>query len=445
MKININKSSICKIAAEIVEKLHSAGYSAYFVGGAVRDMLLGRTPKDIDIVSSATPAETAEIFPDIMEVGAAFGVMLVREQGISFEVSTYREERNYMDGRRPEHVKYTDDPKIDVSRRDFTVNGLLCDPETGEVFDYVDGIKDLRQGVIRTIGNAETRFSEDYLRMLRAVRFAARLGFELEADTLHAIQKLAPETVKLSAERIQQELTLIFTGENPDTALETLHETGLLKALLPEVEAMRGVAQPPQYHPEGDVFEHTKLMLKAMALPDELIAWSVLLHDVAKPLTYFVDETGRERFFGHEQLGAKMAKEIMSRLRFSRQAIDRVSRAVKNHMRFASVLQMRKDKVKRLIADDNFPLELELHRLDCMSSHALMDVFTFLLDKIVEQSGEVKLPPPLLTGKDLIDMGLKPGPKFKKILKKVSDLQLKNRLKTSEAAIAYVKDKFLNS
>ena len=442
MKININNSSICEIAAEIVKKLHSAGHSAYFVGGAVRDMLLGKTPKDIDIVSSATPAETVEIFPDTMEVGAAFGVMLVREQGISFEVSTYREERNYMDGRHPEHVKYSKDPEIDVSRRDFTVNGLLYNPETGEVFDYVDGIKDLEQGVIRTIGNAETRFGEDYLRMLRAVRFASRFGFTLESDTLQAIQKLAPETVKLSAERIQQELTMIFTGESPDLALDMLHDTGLLAVLLPEVEAMRGVTQPPQYHPEGDVYEHTRLMLKAMALPNELIAWSVLLHDVAKPQTYFVDETGRERFFGHEQKGAIMAKDIMSRLRFSKQAIDRVSHAVKNHMRFASVLQMRKDKVRRLLADDNFPLELELHRLDCISSHALLDVFTFLLDKIVEQDGEVKLPPPLLTGKDLIDLGFKPGPKFKKILEKVSDLQLKNKLKTKESAIACVKQKF---
>jgi poly(A) polymerase len=441
MKINVNNSSICKIAAEIVKKLHSSGHSAYFVGGAVRDMILGKTPKDIDIVSSATPAETVEIFPDTMEVGAAFGVMLVREQGVSFEVSTYREERNYMDGRRPEHVKYTKDPKIDVSRRDFTVNGLLCNPETGEVFDYVDGIKDLRQGIIRTIGDAEIRFGEDYLRMLRAVRFAIRLGFELEADTLKGIQKLAPETIKLSAERIQQELTMIFTGETPDLALDMLHDTGLLAALLPEIEAMRGVTQPPQYHPEGDVYEHTRLMLKAMALPNELIAWSVLLHDVAKPKTYFVDETGRERFFGHEQQGAQMAKEIMLRLRFSNQAIDRVSRAVKNHMRFASVLEMRKDKVKRLIADDNFPLELELHRLDCMSSHALMDIFTFLLDKIIEQSGEVELPPPLLTGKDLIELGFNPSPKFKKILKKVSDLQLKNKLKTKEAALGYVKQK----
>lgn len=442
MKININNSSICEIATKIVKKLHSAGHSAYFVGGAVRDMILGKPPKDIDIVSSATPSETADIFSDTLEVGAAFGVMLVREQGISFEVSTYREERNYMDGRRPEHVKYSKDPRIDVSRRDFTVNGLLCDPETGEVFDYVNGIKDLQRGVIRTIGEAETRFAEDYLRMLRAVRFATRLGFELETGTLHAIQKLAPETVKLSAERIQQELTLIFTGETPDMALDMLHDTGLLAALLPEVEAMRGVTQPPQYHPEGDVYEHTRLMLKAMALPNELLAWSVLLHDVAKPQTYFVDETGRERFFGHEHQGAEMARNIMTRLRFSNQAADRISRAVKNHMRFASVLQMRKDKVKRLIADDNFPLELELHRLDCMSSHALMDVFTFLLDKIIEQSGEVELPPPLITGKDLIDLGLKPSPKFKKILKKVSDLQLKNKLKTKEAAIGYVKNKF---
>jgi poly(A) polymerase len=442
MKININKSGVCKIAAEIVKKLHSAGHSAYFVGGAVRDMLLGKTPKDIDIVSSATPDETAKLFPDTMTVGAAFGVMLVREQGVSFEVSTYREERNYMDGRRPQHVKYSKDPEIDVSRRDFTVNGLLCDPESGEVFDYVSGVRDLEQGVIRAIGDAETRFSEDYLRMLRAVRFAARMGFELETDTMRAIQKLAPETVKLSAERVQQELTMIFTGENPDLALDMLHETGLLAVLLPEIEAMRGVAQPPQYHPEGDVYEHTRLMLKAMALPNELIAWSVLLHDVAKPPTYFVDETGRIRFFGHEQRGARMAKKIMSRLRFSKNAIDRVSRAVKNHMRFASVLKMRKDKVRRLLADDNFPLELELHRLDCISSHALLDVFTFLLDKIVEQSGEVKLPPPLLNGRDLIDLGFKPGPKFKKILDKVSDLQLKNNLKTKEEAIAFVKQKF---
>ena len=442
MKININKSGICKIAAEIVKKLHSAGHSAYFVGGAVRDMLLGKAPKDIDIVSSATPPETAKLFPDTMEVGAAFGVMLVREQGLNFEVSTYREERNYMDGRRPQHVKYSKDPKIDVSRRDFTINGLLCNPESGEVFDYVGGVKDLEHGIIRTIGDAETRFGEDYLRMLRAVRFAARLGFELEADTLMAIQKLAPETVKLSAERIRQELTMIFTGENPALALDMLHDTGLLAVLLPEIEAMRGVAQPPQFHPEGDVYEHTRLMLKAMALPNELIAWSVLMHDVAKPLTHFIDETGRIRFFGHEQKGARMAKKIMSRLRFSKNSIDRVSRAVKNHMRFASVLKMRKDKVRRLLADDNFPLELELHRLDCISSHALMDVFTFLLDKIVEQSGEVQLPPPLLTGRDLIDLGFKPGPKFKKILDRVSDLQLKNNLKTKEEAIAFVKQKF---
>ena len=442
MKINTNKSGICKIAAEIVKKLHSAGHSAYFVGGAVRDMLLGKAPKDIDIVSSATPPETAKLFSDTMEVGAAFGVMLVREQGLSFEVSTYREERNYMDGRRPQHVKYSKDPKIDVSRRDFTINGLLCNPESGEVFDYVGGVKDLEHGIIRTIGDAETRFGEDYLRMLRAVRFAARLGFELEADTLMAIQKLAPETVKLSAERIRQELTMIFTGENPALALDMLHDTGLLAVLLPEIEAMRRVAQPPQFHPEGDVYEHTKLMLKAMALPNELIAWSVLMHDVAKPLTHFIDETGRIRFFGHEQKGARMAKKIMSRLRFSKNAIDRVSRAVKNHMRFASVLKMRKDKVRRLLADDNFPLELELHRLDCISSHALMDVFTFLLDKIVEQSGEVQLPPPLLTGRDLIELGFKPGPKFKKILDRVSDLQLKNNLKTKEEAIAFVKQKF---
>lgn len=442
MKININDVSICKIASEVVKKLRSAGHSAYFVGGAVRDMLLDKTPKDIDIVSSATPEETAKIFSDTNAIGAAFGVMLVREQGMSFEVATCREERNYLDGRHPELVKYTDDPEIDVMRRDFTVNGLLCDPENGKILDYVGGVKDLQQGILRTIGNAKERFGEDYLRMLRAIRFATRLDLEIEDKTLKAIKNLAPETAKLSAERVQQELTMIFTGKAPDKALELLHKSGLLAVLLPEVEAMHGVSQPPEYHPEGDVFEHTKLMLKAMALPSDLLAWSVLLHDVAKPLTHFVEEGGRIRFFGHEQRGAEMSKKIMTRLKFSKQAIEKVSKAVKNHMRFASVKQMRKDKVKRLIADDNFILELELHRLDCISSHALMDVFNFLLDTIIEQLGEVELPKALLTGKDLIAMGFKPGPKFKKILEKVSDMQLKNKLKSSKAAKSYVKEKY---
>jgi poly(A) polymerase len=442
MKINIINNSICKIAAKIVEKLHNGGFSAYFVGGAVRDMLLGKAPKDIDIVTSATPAQVAEIFPDTQEVGAAFGVILVKEAGECFEVATYREERNYMDGRRPEYVKYAQNPETDVLRRDFTVNGLLCDPENGELLDFVDGVQDLKQGVLRTIGEPEVRFSEDYLRMLRAVRFSMRLGLKMHSATFSAIKKLAHFTKKLSPERVKNELTLIFTGENPDKALDMLSECGLLKVLLPEIEAMKGVTQPPQFHPEGDVFEHTRLMLKSMVLPDELLAWSVILHDVAKPLTYFVDENGRERFFGHEHQGAKMSVEIMSRLRFSNQAIDRISRAVKNHMRFASVLKMRNDKVRRLIADDNFALELELHRLDCISSHALLDVFNFLLDKIIEQSGEVKLPPPLLTGRDLIKLGYNPGPDFKNILDNVRDMQLTNRLRTTEAAIGYVKAKF---
>jgi poly(A) polymerase len=443
MKININNAAICKNAAEIVKKLHTAGHSAYFVGGAVRDLLSGKTPKDIDIVTSALPVETAELFPGAQEVGAAFGVILVKEQGSYFELATCREERNYLDGRRPELVKYTDDPEIDVKRRDFTVNGLLFDPESGEILDYVGGIKDLQRGVLRAIGKAEERFEEDYLRMLRAVRFAARLDFKLESSTLRAIQRSASRAAELSPERIRQELTMIFTGPNPDIALVLLHETGLLAVLLPEIEAMRGVSQPPQFHPEGDVFEHTREMLKAMALPDELLAWSVILHDVAKPQTYFVDETGRERFFGHDIEGTRLSRKIMYRLRFSNQAVDRISRAVRNHMRFASVLKMRKDKVRRLIADDNFALELELHRLDCISSHAQMDVFNFLLDKVIEQAGEVELPPPLLTGRDLIKMGLKPGPQFKKILQKVSDMQLTNRLKTPAAARGFVKAKYL--
>lgn len=442
MKINISKDVVSENALQIVKKLHSSGYSAYFVGGAVRDMLLGKTPVDIDIVTSATPSQAASIFPDTMTVGASFGVTLVRHGGISYEVATFREERNYMDGRRPEEVKYTDDPKLDVKRRDFTINGMLYNPETQEILDYVGGIEDLRRGVVRTIGNPAERFAEDCLRMLRAVRFTARLGFKIADSTFEAIRKLASGAAKLSAERIQQELTLIFTGPAPDKGLDLLDTTGLLEVLLPEVYAMHGVKQPPQYHPEGDVYEHTRLMLKSMALPDELLAWSVVLHDVAKPQTFFVDETGRERFFGHEHEGAKMVEDIMTRLRFSNRAIDRVSLAVKNHMRIAHAPEMREEKVRRLLADNNFALEIELHRLDCISSHAKMDVFNFLLDKVIKQSGKIKLPPPLLTGKDLIEMGYKPGPLFKKILEQVSDLQLKNSLKTSEAARAFVRDKF---
>ncbi|MDD5699414.1 MAG: CCA tRNA nucleotidyltransferase [Victivallaceae bacterium] len=444
MKINVNGSAVTEIATEIVKKLHDAGHSAYFVGGAVRDLLCGQMPQDVDIVTSATPAETAAVFPDTAAVGAVFGVMLVKEQGRCFEVATYREERRYLDGRHPELVKYTDNPETDVKRRDFTVNGLLCNPETGEILDYVNGMADLNRGVLRTIGRAETRFGEDYLRMLRAVRFAVRLGFELHPAARRAIRKLAPKAAQLAAERIRQELTLMFTGEAPGRALEMLHATGLLAVLLPEIEALRGVSQPPQFHPEGDVFEHTRLMLKSMALADESLAWSVLLHDVGKVPAYFVDESGREHFFGHDLYGAQMAEEIMQRLRFSNHAIDRVTRAVRNHMRFASIPQMREAKLKRLLADDNFPLELELHRLDCQSSHALLDVFTFVLDRIIDQAGEVKLPPPLLTGLDLINLGLQPGPEFKTILEAVRDLQLTSRLKTSEAAAGYVRDQFIN-
>ena len=291
-------------------------------------MLLGKAPKDIDIVTSATPVQTAEIFSDTQMVGAAFGVVLVKENGYAFEVATFREERNYLDGRRPEHVKYTENPEIDVKRRDFTVNGLLCNPENGEVLDFIGGVEDLNRGILRTIGDAEERFNEDYLRMLRAVRFAVRLGFEMEESTLNAIRKLAPKTAEIAAERVQHELTLIFTGERPHVAFDLLYDSGLMEVLLPEVAAMKGVTQPPEFHPEGDVFEHTRLMLEHMALPNELIAWSVLLHDVAKPVTRSVEENGRIRFFGHESNGAEMAEQILYRLRFSKNTIDRDRKSV---------------------------------------------------------------------------------------------------------------------
>ena len=401
-------------------------------------MLLGKTSEDIDIVTSAKPDEVVNIFPRSYEIGAAFGIINVVLDGIPSEVATFREERGYLDGRHPSEVKYTDNPETDALRRDFTINGMFYDPADEKIYDFVGGRNDLSRGIIRTIGKAEDRFSEDYLRILRAVRFCVRFGYELSEEIRPAVSKLVGKLNVLSAERIRDEFNKMLTGPEPDRALKMMLEMGILKEVLPEAAAMNGITQHPEYHPEGDVFVHTALMLSHMAFPDVEIAWAILLHDVGKPLTKTTGDDGVEHFYGHEQKSAELAEDILKRFRFPAKSIANIVHAVRQHMRYAHVQEMRPAKWKRLIAEETFPLELELHRTDCISSHKIMSSFTFLLDRMNEQANEIKLPPPLVTGKDLIALGMKPGPEFGEILENIADLQLEGKITSREEAIEQI-------
>lgn len=424
-------------AAEVVEILNEAGHGAWLIGGVVRDVLLGKNPKDADIVTTARPEAACGLFGgNPKQIGAAFGVTLVRHRGYSFEVATCREERFYLDGRRPESVKYTDSVEIDVARRDFTVNGLIYDTARQEVIDYVGGTADLDRGVIRTIGTPECRFAEDHLRMLRAVRFAARLRLSIEPETMSAIQRLCRQAARLAPERVLDELDMMLTGGFPADAARLLDETGLLAVLLPEIAAMKGVTQPEKFHPEGDVYEHTLLMLEHLSGASAELAWAVLLHDVGKPETLTVDTDGIEHFYRHDRHGGKVARAIAARLRMPGARADTIVNAVKNHMRFASVDRMRQAKLRLLMADPDFPTELELHRIDCIACHGKLDNFIFLLDRIIAQHGEVRLPEPLLTGRDLIELGMTPGPRFGKILSRIRELQLSGKLDSKAEAVA---------
>lgn len=416
----------------IIERLQKSGFAACIVGGAVRDMLLGREPKDFDIVTTAKPEDLTRIFPQIKVVGASFGVFLLDR----CEIACARLERNYLDGRRPEMVQYTDNLQIDVERRDFTINAMLYDPIADQVLDYTGGQKDLGRGIIRTVGDPKVRFDEDYLRMLRAVRFAARFRFGIEEKTLQAIRQNAEKTKLLAGERINAELSMMLLDPYPDLALELLHDSNLLAAVLPEVAALSGVEQPPDYHPEGDVFVHTQLMLKHMAYKDKTLAWSTLLHDVGKTATRSVEPGGRIRFFGHEAVGCDIAEAILSRLHFANSEKASILSAIRNHMRFAAVKEMKSSTLKKLMADGNFNLELELHRLDCISCHRLMDIFVYLLDRLIEIPTTEIRPQPLIKGGDLIALGLKPGPRFKVILGEIYDLQLAGKITERTAALA---------
>jgi poly(A) polymerase len=429
-------------ARAIAQRLRTAGHVAYFAGGCVRDMESGIAPKDYDIATDATPGEVQALFSRTYAVGAAFGVVVVVENGMNFEVAAFRSDDAYIDGRRPRAVHFSS-PEEDAQRRDFTINGMFFDPARDEVLDYVGGRADLNARVIRAIGGAAQRFAEDRLRLLRAVRFATVLGFEIETATWQALVANAASITQISAERIRDELVKIFASPQRLRGWDLLDRSGLLRAILPEIERMKGCEQPPQFHPEGDVFNHTRIMLEMLPSAASLpLVWSVILHDVAKPVTATTDETGRIRFNGHDRIGAEMTEAIMTRLRFSRVEIDATVEMVRQHMVFKDVPKMRTAKLKRFIARPTFNDELELHRVDCASSHAMLDNYEFLLRKRDEFAHEPMIAPPLVRGDDLKLLGLSPGPQFGEILSEVETRQLEGTLRTREEALEWVKKEY---
>ena len=454
-------------AISVIHSLRKHGHQAYLVGGCVRDLLLGREPADYDVSTDATPREVMRIFPETYAVGEHFGVVLVPVAGLTandleevarhdpvetkgesakhhaIEVATFRNDGIYSDGRHPDDVRFSKTAQEDVQRRDFTINGLLLDPlEHDRVLDYVGGRADLDAKLIRTIGDAERRFGEDKLRMLRAVRFAARFGYQIEPQTMSAIQRLAPQIHQVSRERMREELTKMLTEGQAKRAFELLDESRLLHEVLPEIEKMKGVEQPPQYHPEGDVFLHTLLLLEKLpAGASRTLAWGALLHDVGKPPT-FRRAPDRIRFDGHVEVGVAMAKEVCHRLRMSNDDIEQILALVDNHMRFADTPRMKQSTLKRFMRLPKFDEHLELHRLDCLSSHADLSLYQLVSRRVQETPAEEIRPKPLINGEDLIAMGFRAGPQFKKILSAVEDQQLEGTISTHEAALGFVKSNY---
>jgi poly(A) polymerase len=461
-------------ATRIVQTLRERGHQAYFAGGCVRDLLLGRESADYDVATDATPRQVMQIFPPTYAVGEQFGVVLVpfeaettkaettkdtkeHEGGPTqqpsrpssrkaVEVATFRADIGYSDGRHPDEVRFTKDPREDAERRDFTINGMMLDPATNQILDFVGGRTDLAAGVIRAIGEPERRFEEDKLRMLRGVRFAARFDYEIEPATLVAIQELASKIHQVSFERVREELTKMLTEGHARRAFELLDLSGLLREVLPEIAAMKGVEQPPQYHPEGDVFVHTLLLLEKLQ-PDasgsisKTLAWGALLHDVGKPPTFRV-APDRIRFDGHVDVGVKMAAEILHQLRFSNYETQQILALVANHMRFADVQRMKQSTLKRFFRMPAFDEHLELHRIDCLSSHGHLDLYEYSRQHLNSMPPEEIRPKPLISGRDLMAAGYQPGPLFKEILTAVEDAQLEGRLASAEAAIEFVRREF---
>lgn len=442
IRINCPENELFSAARRVVEKVRNAGFEMFFVGGAVRDLVLGNIPADIDMVTTALPQEICSIFPESEMVGACFGVVLVKFSGFVFEVATCREERLYSDGRRPDEVKFTKDVRLDLARRDFTVNAMLYDPVTGEVVDYVGGLQDIKKRLLRVVGVPQERFSEDYLRMLRAIRFAAKLQFEIDPPAWQAICSMKSLCAQIAAERVRCELESMLTNLDVARALRLLKASGILGIWLPEVDVLAGVKQHPKYHPEGDVWAHTLLMFeRAGRLSDVSLAWSILLHDIGKKPAFSLGCDNIPHFYGHEAMGADMVPAIAQRLRFSREMADVVEHAVRYHMRFASVMEMREAKLKRLMAEKYFVMELELHRLDCLCSNGLTAGYEFLRERM-KNSVQLALPELFLNGSDLIKLGYKPGRLFKEILDKLMDAQLDNRISCREEALKFVKENF---
>jgi poly(A) polymerase len=449
-------------AKAIVARLQGAGFAAFWVGGCVRDFLLGREPQDFDIATDAKPEQVEKLFRKTIPVGKKFGVIIVVENEIQFQVATFRAEADYQDGRRPEKIEFAN-AEADASRRDFTVNGLFYDPLTEKIHDWVGGENDLRAKIIRTIGQPEERFGEDHLRLLRAVRFAAQLNFEIEPKTFAAIQALAPKIKIISAERVRDELVKLFAPPTTGRAgsplpadgahgvtrptspaargLVLLRDSGLLEHVLPELTATIHCEQSPDFHPEGSVFNHIVLMLEKMPVEaDALLPWAVLLHDIAKPVTAEREAaTGKIHFYGHEKVGADMAEKILQRLKFPNREIEAVVACVRNHMQFKDVKQMRKATLRRLLLRETFPLELALHRLDCLGAHGDLELYHFLVAQAEELKNQPQMLPPLLTGNDLIALGVAPGKKLGELLHELRDRQLAEEIKTPDEARAWVK------
>jgi poly(A) polymerase len=434
-----------ELANSICNTLVRQGHQAFLVGGCVRDLLLGREPADYDIATDAQPTTVLQLFPQSVGVGAKFGVVLVTGGGDKVEVATFRRDVGYSDGRHPDEVVFTTAAKEDVSRRDFTINGLLMRYDTGEVLDYVGGQEDLRAHVVRAIGDPRSRFLEDKLRMLRAVRFAARFGYEIEARTFAAIRRLAREIHAVSAERIREELSKLLGEGAARRGFELLGESGLLEEVLPEIAALKGVPQPPEYHPEGDVWTHTLMMLERLPPGSSgTLAWGVLLHDVGKPTTFRpAAVTGdRIRFDGHVEVGVRISAEVCKRLRFSNEQSGQIQALVANHMKFKDVGQMRTSTLKRFVRQPLFEEHLTLHRLDCLASHNRLDTYDSVRTFLNDTPPEEVRPTRLLTGDDLNEMGYVPGPKFQTILQALEDAQLEGLIGTKSEAQAFVRTNY---
>jgi poly(A) polymerase len=450
-------------ALKIAQKLRASGYEAYFAGGCVRDLLLGRVPKDYDVATSATPDVVLEMFPRTFAVGAHFGVVLVGtcgaanvEEGTAelTEVATFRSDGVYSDGRHPDGVRYTLSAEKDVRRRDFTINGLLLAPLRAAdlvsapqslraaVIDHVGGLADLDAGIVRAIGRPEQRFEEDHLRMIRGVRFAARLGFEIETQTKRAIRSLAARTAAVSRERVRDELSKMLTEGHARRAFELLDETALLPEVLPEVAKMKGVEQPPQFHPEGDVWTHTLLLLDQLQPDCPLtLAWGALLHDVGKPAT-FKRAPDRIRFDGHAEVGVAIAAEICRRMRFSNDETRQILALIENHMRFMDAQRMKASTLKRFFRLQGFEEHLALHRMDCMAGSGYLDNWKFMSERYGDLPEEAVRPTPLITGRELIAAGYLPGPAFKQMLHAAEDAQLEGTVATVEEALKLLHQKF---